>query len=150
MVEAVAARLSPASVGQAELVLDFWRTSAEDSGRPTDDLAAIGRLIERDGDALMLAWDGEDLVGTLIAGWDGWRFHLYRLAVHPDHRRQGIAHLLLSAAEARFTAAGATRADAMVLDDNAGAHGFWVRAGYAPQRDWSRWVKQLTAAPRVQ
>ncbi|WP_405737448.1 GNAT family N-acetyltransferase [Streptomyces sp. NBC_01537] len=31
---------------------------------------------------------------------DGWRCHLYRLAVHPGHRRQGIA--LLDAAEQRF------------------------------------------------
>ena len=139
----MAARLSAASVGQAQLVLDFWATSAEDSGRPADDAASLQRLIERDPDALMLAWEDDTLVGTLIAGWDGWRFHLYRLAVHPDRRRHGIARQLLASVEARFAAAGATRVDAMVLDDNPAAHGFWTRAGYAPQREWSRWIKPL-------
>ncbi len=136
-------RLSTASADHAGLVLDFWAASAEDSGRPRDDIGAVRRLIERDPDALMLAWDGEELVGTLIAGWDGWRFHLYRLAVRADHRRRGVAQSMLAAAEARFAAAGATRADAMVLDDNANAHRFWTKAGYSPQPDWSRWVTPL-------
>ena len=35
------------------------------------------------------------VVGTVIAGWDGWRAHLYRLAVAPDLRGRGIARQLL-------------------------------------------------------
>jgi hypothetical protein len=31
----------------------------------------------------------------------------------------------------------------MVLSDNATAHRAWTRAGYAPQPEWSRWVKPL-------
>lgn len=126
-----------------DAVLAFWRSAAEDAHRPPDDRAALTRLISRDPDALMLAVAGENLVGTLIAGWDGWRFHLYRLAVHPDHRRQGVAETLLTAAEARFAASGASRVDAMVLDENPPAHGFWSARGYRPQGEWSRWVKML-------
>ena len=81
----------------------------------------------------------------MIAGWDGWRCHLYRLAVHPDHRRRGIARAMLEAAERRFVSAGGHRADAMVLDTNELAHPAWQTAGYAPQPVWSRWVKPLPA-----
>jgi len=30
-----------------------------------------------------------------------------------------------------------------VLDDNIAAHKIWSAAGYAPQPEWSRWVKPL-------
>ncbi|WP_419723306.1 GNAT family N-acetyltransferase [Streptosporangium roseum] len=79
----------------------------------------------------------------MIAGWDGWRAHLYRLAVAPA-RRQGVGTVLIWAAEERFAKFGAFRADAMVLHDNVLAHHAWSAAGYAPQPQWSRWVKALS------
>jgi ribosomal protein S18 acetylase RimI-like enzyme len=84
------------------------------------------------------------IAGTVIAGWDGWRCHLYRLAVDPGRRRQGIGAALIGAAENRIRALGGTRIDAMVLDDNPGAHAIWAAHGYHRQPDWSRWVKPLS------
>ncbi|WP_336210678.1 GNAT family N-acetyltransferase [Nonomuraea sp. LPB2021202275-12-8] len=123
-------------------ILDFWVQAAEGTDR-RDSADKVIALIERDPEALLIAELTGELVGTLIAGWDGWRAHLYRLAVHPAHRRKGIATRLLSAAEARFTTFGAFRADAMVLHDNTLAHPAWTAAGYSPQPEWSRWVKLL-------
>lgn len=87
--------------------------------------------------------DPVSLVGTVIAGFDGWRCHLYRLAVHPGQRRRGVGGALLKAAEERFTALGGRRSDAMVLDRNDSARHAWRAAGYAPEPQWSRWVKHL-------
>ncbi|CAM5435818.1 hypothetical protein SCALM49S_04245 [Streptomyces californicus] len=69
--------------------------------------------------------------------------HLYRLAVHPSSRREGVGSTLLAAAEERFAALDGRRADAMVLDRNAVAHHAWRAAGYGPEPQWSRWVKHL-------
>jgi ribosomal protein S18 acetylase RimI-like enzyme len=88
------------------------------------------------------------LVGTVIAGWDGWRCHLYRLAVSPTHRGQGIGRLLVDAAEQRFRELGGNRIDAMVLDDNRAAHEFWRACGYVAQPEWSRWIKPIAASRR--
>ncbi|GGP16766.1 GNAT family N-acetyltransferase [Nonomuraea glycinis] len=146
-------------------VLDFWLQAAEGTDR-RDSPAKVTALLHHDPGALLLAelpsrlgeptttqlgervtaqpgTPGGELVGTLIAGWDGWRAHLYRLAVHPAHRRQGIATALLAAAEDRFSRFGAFRADAMILQGNTLAHPAWSAAGYAPQPEWSRWVKPL-------
>ena len=127
----------------AEAVLEFWSRAAEDSGRPADDADAIRRLIIRDPQALELAVHGETLVGTLIAGFDGWRSGLYRLAVAPSHRGQGIARELLHRGEQRLRDLGMTRVTAMVLNENELGAAFWSAAGYTPQIDWSRWVKSL-------
>ncbi len=124
-------------------VLAFWRTAAEDSHRPADTASAIEALIARDPEALILAVDSDAIAGTVIAGWDGWRCHLYRLAVAPAHRGRGLGRLLIESAEQRFRRLGGTRVDAMVLDGNGLAHAAWRACGYTRQAEWSRWVKPL-------
>jgi ribosomal protein S18 acetylase RimI-like enzyme len=123
-------------------VLAFWREAAEGTSI-SDDVAGVTRLIERDPEALILAERGGELVGTVIAGWDGWRASLYRLAVHPGHRRQGVSRTLLDAAHARFLVAGGRRADAMVLVENATGQAAWAAAGYEREEHWRRWVRPL-------
>ncbi|GIF19908.1 ribosomal protein S18 acetylase RimI-like enzyme [Actinoplanes tereljensis] len=135
--------LRPALAAELADILDFWQVAAENDNRPADSRAALDSLYERDPDALIVAVDGDEIVGSVIAGWDGWRCHLYRLAVAPARRRQGIGRALIEAAEERFRALGGTRADAMVLDDNADAHGAWAVGGYRRQAEWSRWIKPL-------
>lgn len=133
--------LRPARSADVENLLGFWQIAAEDADRPADSPEAVERLIARDPDALLLAVHGTETVGCVIAGWDGWRAHLYRLAVHPDYRRQGLARRLLGAAEDRLGCHGAIRFDAMVLDGNDSAHTMWSAADYSPQENWTRWVK---------
>jgi ribosomal protein S18 acetylase RimI-like enzyme len=124
-------------------ILAFWQAAAEDAHRPPDSPAALRQLIDRDPDALILAEEDRRLVGTVIAGWDGWRCHLYRLAVAPGRRRQGIGGALLEQAEERFRTLGGTRADAMVPQENEPAHHAWQANGYRLQPEWARWVKPL-------
>ncbi|MGW1913570.1 GNAT family N-acetyltransferase [Streptomyces sp. NPDC002076] len=136
-------RIRPALHDDLDAVLAFWKTAAEGTSI-SDDRDGVERLMARDPEALILAELGGELVGTVIAGFDGWRCHLYRLAVHPERRRQGIASALLGAAEERFVRLGGRRADAMVLVRNETAHHAWGAAGYGPQEHWRRWVKPLT------
>ena len=148
-------RVRAAAPEDLDTVLAFWKVAAEGTSI-SDDRTGVERLVARDPEALILALavppperspaggEGGELVGTVIAGFDGWRCHLYRLAVHPDHRRRGIASALLAAAEERFVRLGGRRADAMVLQRNETAHRAWGATGYAPEERWRRWVKPLT------
>ncbi|RNF93328.1 GNAT family N-acetyltransferase [Streptomyces botrytidirepellens] len=136
-------RIRHATPSDVDTVLAFWREAAEGTSI-SDDRDGVARLIARDAESLLLAERDGTLAGTVIAGFDGWRCHLYRLAVHPAHRRRGVATALLDAAEERFAALGGRRGDAMVLDENALAHHAWSAAGYAREPQWSRWVKPLT------
>ncbi|MFI6802023.1 GNAT family N-acetyltransferase [Streptosporangium canum] len=80
----------------------------------------------------------------MIAGRDGRRARLHRPAVAPARRRHGIGTVLIRAAEERFAKFGAFRAGAVVPHDNVLARHAWSAAGYAPQPQWSRWVKALS------
>jgi ribosomal protein S18 acetylase RimI-like enzyme len=124
-------------------LLALWLDAAENDGRPADTPGAVAALLQRDPEALIVADDDGKLIGSVIAGWDGWRYHLYRLAVRAEWRRRGVGTALLEAAEARLAGFGATRADAMVLDGNDLGQRLWRARGYRQQADWRRWVKQL-------
>ncbi|MFB6773128.1 GNAT family N-acetyltransferase [Streptomyces sp. NPDC056337] len=126
-----------------DTVLAFWKVAAEGTSI-SDDREGVERLVARDPEALVLAERDGELVGTVIAGFDGWRCHLYRLAVHPEQRRRGVGTALLAAAEERFVRLGGRRGDAMVLRRNERAQHAWRAAGYAPEEQWRRWVKPLT------
>jgi ribosomal protein S18 acetylase RimI-like enzyme len=146
MIEPVIRSARPDEAGE---ILSFWRESAEGVS-VTDDLDGVTRLIRRDPEALILAELDGVLVGTVIAGYDGWRCSLYRLAVRTEYRRRGVGRALLDAAESRFRALGGRRGDAMVLEANAVAQRAWAASGYHREERWRRWVKPFgsSAAPR--
>lgn len=135
--------LRTARADEADVLLELWQEAAENDARPADTREAVDALLRRDPDAVLVADDGGQVVGSVIAGWDGWRFHLYRLAVRPERRGRGIGSALVAAAEERFRSLNAGRADAMVLEGNDLGQGLWRAHGYAPQEEWRRWVKPL-------
>ncbi|MEV6247418.1 GNAT family N-acetyltransferase [Streptomyces sp. NPDC051742] len=135
-------QIRTATPDDAEAVLAFWKESAKGTS-VSDDVRGVTRLVERDPEALLLAVADGRIVGSVIAGWDGWRASLYRLAVLPSYRRRGISTALLRAADERFVALGGRRVDAMVLEENETGHHLWTAAGYRRQDQWRRWVKPL-------
>jgi ribosomal protein S18 acetylase RimI-like enzyme len=127
-----------------EQVLGLWRRAAAEPS-VTDDAGALRRRLARDPDLFLLAWDRRRLVGTLMGGWDGWRGHLYRLAVDPACRRRGIARRLVREVEARLRRLGAVRIDGIVVQRNRRAGAFWSELGYRRHVEVARYVKDLSS-----
>ncbi len=131
-------------------VLRLW-AHAQAAPTVSDTHEGLERLLGADRGALLLAEPAlaaettsaapaEHLLGSLIAAWDGWRGSFYRLAVHPDHRRRGIATALLREGERRLRERGALRLTAIVADLDPGAMSFWEASGYRHQLDRTRFV----------
>lgn len=128
--------------GEEAAVLAMWRHAEAPPSR-TDNVEAIARLVARDAEALLVAEREGAIVGSIIAGWDGWRGNVYRLAVAPELRRQGVALQLVRAAEAHLTAIGAARVCAQVIAVDARAMGFWRAAGYRVHEGMTRMIRDL-------
>ena len=64
-----------------------------------------------------------------------------RLAVAPAEQRRGLGTRLLRAAEDRLASAGAVRVQAIVVEDDARATGFWRRSGWLEQSKRIRLVR---------
>ncbi len=82
-----------------------------------------------------------EIVGSVIAAWDGWRGSIYRLAVTSRHRRKGLARQLLKAAEERLGQRGAVRSQAIVVESDVQALGFWQTSGWDQQVQRVRFVR---------
>jgi ribosomal protein S18 acetylase RimI-like enzyme len=139
--------IRPAQVRDVGAVLAFW-TVATTVASSTDDVESVVALIEQAPGALIVAIDGEGAIaGTVIGGWDGWRGTMYRLAVAPSHRRQGVATRLVQEAEAFLVARGAKRLHLIVAEDEPDAEAFWHAVGYIPTGQ-TRFVKTLHSGGR--
>jgi ribosomal protein S18 acetylase RimI-like enzyme len=126
--------------GEIGVLLALWR-KAETHPSATDDVDGLRTLFDSDPESMLVAEEDGDIVGALIATFDGWRGNMYRLAVLPEHRRRGIACALVRAGESRLRSRGARRITALVAHEQAGAPEFWVSASYELDQHTTRFVK---------
>lgn len=138
----MAPEIRPATPADAPAVLALWEAAGA-APSATDDLASIERVAARG--ALLVARDGDEIVGSVIAAFDGWRGNVYRLAVAADNRRGEVARSLLAAGESRLAAEGCVRITALVLAEEDQATAFWHSAGYQLQPEIGRFVKTAHA-----
>jgi GNAT superfamily N-acetyltransferase len=118
-----------ATPDDAESIIRFWADSGA-SMRPADEVAQVRRVVVNPAAVLLLAEAENEIVGTLLGTFDGWRGNLYRLAVHPKRRRQGIGRELVRRIEDVFAIWGVRRITALIEVDRSWAAAFWSAVGY--------------------
>lgn len=127
----------------AQAVLELWAQGRSQHASTADRLDDVERLIEDSPAALLVAERDGEILGALIAGWDGWRGNMYRLAVREGHRREGIGTALTRAGEEYLRSCGIRRVTALVAFEDDAAGAFWESAGYPRDREIGRRVRNL-------
>lgn len=126
-----------------DAVVAVW-VSAEREVLPRAELEA---KLTRDPELFLVAEEEDGVVtGVVLGTYDGRRGWILRLAVHPDHRRNGIATALVQEVERRLARLGCPQVNLLVLPDNAAGLRFWQALGYLPVPDVVC-TKPLQAAP---
>jgi ribosomal protein S18 acetylase RimI-like enzyme len=126
-----------------DAVLGLWASARSRHASTPDRREDFERLVQGSPAALLVAESGGQVVGAVIAAWDGWRGNIYRLAVDDEWRRRGIGLRLTQAAEDYLRDCGARRVTALVAYDDEAAGGFWDAAGYPQDAEIGRRVRNL-------
>jgi GNAT superfamily N-acetyltransferase len=132
-----------ARLEEAAGVIAVWRR-AFGHEMPAGEQSDIERVIlDAHRSRLFIASASAGMAGTLIAAFDGWRGHLYRLAVLPEHRRSGIGAALVAEAERWLHSVGCHRLTALAEKDESAGIEFWQAAGYSHDEASLRFVRDL-------
>lgn len=127
----------------AQAVLNLWAQERSEHASTADRIDDVERLAGDSPAALLVAECGGEIVGALIAAWDGWRGNMYRLAVSKEHRREGIGIALTRAGEEYLLSRGVHRVTALVAFEDEVAGAFWESAGYPQDQEIGRRVRNL-------
>jgi ribosomal protein S18 acetylase RimI-like enzyme len=95
---------------------------------------AIDKKLEAKDELFFVAVDGDAVVGTVMAGYDGHRGWIYSVAVAPSHRRQGIGTRLMEFAERSLIARGCVKINLQILEGNESVVAFYSRMGYVVEK----------------
>ena len=102
--------------------------------------------LRRDPELFLVAEEAGDLVGVVMGSFDGRRAWIFRLAVDPGRRREGIGRGLVAELEHRFVALGAPKVNLLVFTGNPGGRRFWEALGYPGYDDVVLHTKDLGAS----
>jgi ribosomal protein S18 acetylase RimI-like enzyme len=120
-------------------VSSLWQTTGLGGTEDAEWRAVIGGSCA----TLFVAVEGESVIGTALAAFDGWRAYIYHVAVLPSRQGEGLAKALMSYAGSHLEVLGARRIYVLVGEQNTAGLALSTAAGYEPEGDIAL-VKQLT------
>ena len=124
-------------------VIDLWLQvfPADPPWNKPEDLIERKMLVQPE--LFFVATQGQTVVGTILAGFDGVRGWVHKVAVTPGLRRGNIARSLMHHAELALADLGCPKLNLQVRSDNSGAMAFYTAAGYT-EEDRVSFGKQLS------
>ena len=112
-------------------VIALWETVfGYETAHNTPSLAIDKKLAVAD-ELFFVALRDEEVIGTVMGGYDGHRGWLYSVAVHPAHRREGLGAKLVRHAEDALIARGCMKINLQIVSANASVAAFYEALGYS-------------------
>ncbi|MCL6231253.1 GNAT family acetyltransferase [Acinetobacter amyesii] len=87
------------------------------------------KLAQRD-QLFLLAVKDDQLIATVMGGYDGHRGWVNYLAVHPHFQRNGVATALIQQLEKCLIALGCPKLQLLIRQDNIDVQNFYEQLGY--------------------
>lgn len=94
----------------------------------------IDKKIDFNDGLFFVAVNNDNVIGTVMAGYDGHRGWIYSLAVSPDFRRKCLGSALLSFAEERLSEKGCMKINLQIMEGNELVEAFYLSNGYQTEK----------------
>ena len=130
-------RIEKMDIADYNEIFNLWNTT-EGIGLSGEDESkkSIKKFLKKNQHTCYVAtYNKTEIVGTILAGNDGRRGHIYHLMVKPEHRRNGIGKKLLQKVEKSLRKEGIRKVFLVVFKDNATGNFFWADTGYDIRAD---------------
>jgi len=131
MVDEAALRVRPFREDDEPSVVALWNEVFADDPPRNEPRAVIRRKLQVQRELFLVGEFACEVVGTVIAGFDGYRGWVYHLAVHPRCRRRGFGRELMRHAEVGLKQLGCPKLNLQVRSTNADVIAFYKRLGYS-------------------
>jgi GNAT superfamily N-acetyltransferase len=128
--------IRPLTISDYDAIISLWKVSGlpiKPEGRDSEDEMKI--QLKKDPDLALGAFLEGDLVGVIIGSDDGRKGWINRLAVKPEHRRKGVAVMLIEATEKALKERGRQIICTLVEDWNDVSMQVFKEAGYIKHED---------------
>jgi ribosomal protein S18 acetylase RimI-like enzyme len=123
--------IRPYASGDHNQVVSLWKAVFPDDPPWNDPASMICRKLTIQPDLFLVGRIDDQIIATVMAGFDGVRGWIHHLAVHPEYRRKGIATALMRSAEHGLAALGCPKVNLQVRATNAVVISFYRTLGYA-------------------
>lgn len=94
----------------------------------------IDKKVAVDDSLFFVALSAQEVVGTVMAGYDGHRGWIYSVAVSPAHRRRGIGSQLVRTAERALTTKGCVKVNLQIMEGNESVAAFYAALGFSIEK----------------
>lgn len=112
-------------------VVELWRNIfGYETAHNEPNLAISKKIATKDG-LFFVAVESTDILGTIMAGYDGHRGWLYSVAVDPNKRLSGLGGSLVQHAEKALADLGCMKVKLQLLAANEATAAFYKSLGYS-------------------
>ena len=123
-------QIRAAEQGDIEAILSLWSNIEEIKSAIVDSYKDVQNFMAVNPNSLLVACSGDEVIGAVMGGYNGWRGTIYHLAVHVNYRRQGIGKALLNSCLDTLQRRGAPRVDLYTYASNAKAQALYRKLGW--------------------
>ena len=111
-------------------VVALWNDVFNNPAGRNEPHGSLDRKEAMEDELFFVAENGDEIIGTVMAGYDGHRGWLYSVAVAKNRRREGIATDLVRHAIDVLTKRGCPKINLQILADNAEVVAFYESLGF--------------------
>lgn len=111
-------------------VVELWRRVFGYETAHNEPNLAISKKIAIKDSLFFVAVEGKEVIGTIMAGYDGHRGWLYSVAVDPKRRLCGLGRSLVEHAERALADLGCMKVNLQLMATNEATAAFYKSLGY--------------------
>lgn len=124
-------KIRPFCEPDRQAIIQLWQDC--NLARPWNDPDQdISRKMAFQPELFLVAEDNEQVIASVMVGYDGHRGSVYYLAVSPEYQARGVGKQLMSEIEERLLKLGCPKLNIIVRSSNDKVLEFYRKLGYLP------------------